>query len=37
MNTAKIIAVTNPLVKLQRDNGDGTFSLMSVEIGRAHV
>jgi thymidylate synthase (FAD) len=37
MNSAKIIAVTRPTLKLQKDNEDGTFSLMSVDEFIAYV
>jgi thymidylate synthase (FAD) len=37
MNTATIIAYTMPTVKLERDNGDGSFSLMGVDEFIAYV
>jgi thymidylate synthase (FAD) len=37
MNTAKIIAYTMPTVKLQHDNGDGTFRLMGPDEFIAYV
>jgi thymidylate synthase (FAD) len=37
MNSAKIIAYTMPTVKLERDNGDGSFSLMGVDEFIAYV
>jgi beta-lactamase class D len=37
MNTAKIIAMTNRWLNYERDNGDGTFTLMSVDEFIAYV
>jgi thymidylate synthase (FAD) len=37
MNTARIIAYTMPTVKLERDNGDGSFTLMGVDEFIAYV